>query len=116
VLNPERPEAVWLLLHRRNYAGLTDALFSRAAALEAMRRLDAVHRLLPQYSQGAPVPADADPQRLFGPLRELCQDRELDFLMIRESLPLPHLLSEAAAPFGHYYLYACADLRVPGPR
>ena len=42
-------------------------------------------------------------------MRDLCAIPEIDFVISRDEVPLPRLMSEAHAPFDFYKLYACSD-------
>jgi hypothetical protein len=113
VFFPERPEMVWLILHRRSYASYTAVFYSRDVALATRDRLARVRRFYPVSSRHAS--AGADPLRMpvvtLELLRDACRIPELDFVVTRDELPLPRLPSRAGAPFDALYLYACADAR-----
>ena len=116
VLNLTNPELVWLLLHRKNYAGFTDVLFSRAAASVAFQRKKFIDVIFPQQelTTTANKSSSLASNRISAQLsqfRELCQDRELDYFMTKMSLPLPHLTSDGAGEFAGYSLYACTSVR-----
>jgi len=114
VLNPTRPEMTWLLLHRRSFAGYTDVMFSRDAALIAKDRERLMRSVFPElFSNPGSQPLAT---RALGvtaeKFRELCQVPELNYLVIREDLPYPFLASAAPPPFDGYRLYSCTDVRI----
>lgn len=108
VLFPDKPAAVWLLLHRLNYVGLTDVLFSRSAALKSQARFEAIYSIFPsRIGSGSSTKLLLRSPLNVALFNQLCRIPDIDFLITRDRLPLPHLLSTAAPPLNGYLLYGC---------
>jgi hypothetical protein len=108
---PGHPDMVLLVLRRRSWESYTAVLFSRDAALAIRER----HRQLRRLVKTIPVKDPTNPgtwhelDLTVEGLQQVCRVPEIDFVATRDSLPLPHLTSDAPRPIGHVHLYACAD-------
>jgi|GEM_PF-3356857 len=112
----DSPMAVWLLIERRSYLSrlqAASALFSRTAAMEIKRRVDAVARVLPSQADIAWADSPSAPQGR-PTLAALCASADVRYVVTREDLaatPLAFAPAVVPAVYRALRLYGCEGSR-----
>ena len=118
---------VWFTLGRADYLSIDQSsgvVFSRATAEEIKRRSEVLEPLqqpsykimsyLARAARGEKVDEERDKPLTAAALIDMCHDKEIDFLIARESVgfdPLRHTLPGA---YKDWYLYDCRHVRFSG--
>jgi hypothetical protein len=109
VLFIARPEMVWLTLERRSYQPYTPVVFSRAAAMATLGRLESLGFYVDESRYSTDLAA-REPSLSLSMLKRICGVPEIDFVVSGHALRAPHMLSHAPRPFDGLSLYRCSEL------
>lgn len=109
VLFIARPEMVWLTLQRRSYQPYTPVVFSRAAAMATLGRLESLGFYADESRYSTDLTA-REPSLSLSMLKRICGVPEIDFVVSGHALRVPHMQSHAPRPFNDLSLYRCSEL------
>ncbi len=118
---------VWFTLGRADYLSIDQSsgvVFSRDTAEEIMRRSEVLEPLqqpswkvmtyLARAARGEKVDEEQDLPLTSTALTRMCRDKELDFMIARESVGFDPLRHTQPGAYKDWYLYDCRRVRVQG--